>query len=718
MPNKNFDELKGTGALPTPPGVGMEILRISQNENCSVDELAKIIQSDPSLTGRLLQVANSALAGGARPCTTIKEATMRLGLRSVRSIALGFSLVSAHRNGACPVFDYGVFWSQSLARAVAAHVLAARFKVGSPAEVFVAALVSDIGSLALATVHPQQFGEILAKPEAATASGRAALEQQLFGIDHREVAAAMLREWLLPESFAEAAQSVGLVAPPTPDPKRGAGLTTLLWIAARFASAFILPDDKPLDVELVQKALLQLPGCSKEQLPGLWSEMADGWRKWGNMLEIVTMAVPPFGGGVSTRARIGNPLLVTEKSASKEGAKPAAKRGATGNAPAAVPTAGAVPTPPSAAPAAISATVATATTQPTPSTPAIATMPGMGAAAPPAQRARILAVDDDAMSLKLVASLLQRAGHQVTTASNGIEAMKLAMQVVPHVLIADRYMPELDGLQLCRRMRQFEAGRRVYVLLLTGDENEDHIVEAFDGGCDDYIVKPFKPKLLLARVRAGMRVVQLQERVDFDKAQSQRHVAEMGIKERQLQQAAITDVLTDLPNRRYAMELLRDSWKSSTRDDVPLSAIMVDIDKFKRVNDTFGHDIGDLVLKETARVLRTIVEPPACVCRLGGEEFVVVMPGASGERAKEVAEQLRVAVAAHAIRGGSFDGPVNISLGVATRQADVPGFEQLLKLADDGLYRAKENGRNQVRFVQAEGVPVEPLATQPSPVHA
>src|SRR5262245_43203608 len=154
MPSKTFEELKATGALPSPAGVGMEILRIIQNENCSVDELAKVIQSDPALTGRLLQIANSALAGAARPCATIKEATMRLGLRSVRSVALGFSLVSAHRAGACEAFDYGVFWSQSLARAVAAHVMSARFKVGVPAEAFVAALVSDLGSLALATVHP------------------------------------------------------------------------------------------------------------------------------------------------------------------------------------------------------------------------------------------------------------------------------------------------------------------------------------------------------------------------------------------------------------------------------------------------------------------------------------------------------------------------------------------------------------------------------------
>jgi diguanylate cyclase (GGDEF)-like protein len=676
MPTKSFEELKATGALPSPPGVGMEILRISQNENCSVDELAKVIQSDPAITGRLLQVANSALAGGTRPCTTMKEATMRLGLRSVRSVALGFSLVSAHRNGQCTSFDYGVFWSQSLARAVAAHVLSARFRIGVPAEVFVAALLSDLGSLALATVHPRIYSEILTAPESTTANGRAVLESQKFGIDHREVTAAILREWKLPEPFALAAQSVGAVEPIPADPRRGPTLTQLVWIAARFASAFIVPDDKPLDVERVQKALAQLPGWIADQLPALWAEMAEGWRRWGTLLEIVTTAVPPYGSGMPTKARIGNPLLATAASG-------AASRNAT-TAPTAADGSAKTPAAPVPAPA-------------TPSDP-------------PASHARILAVDDDNASLKMLTSLLTRAGHQVTQSANGREALKVAMQSVPQIVVADRHMPEMDGVQLCKSLRQFEAGRRVYMIVLTADESEDHIVEAFDAGVDDYVVKPFKPKLLLARVRAGMRVVRMQERIDADKATMQRQVAEMGVLARRLQQAAITDVLTDLPNRRYAIDALRECWEKSTREDDTLSAVMVDVDKFKRVNDTYGHDAGDVVLKDVAKILRAQVEPPASVCRLGGEEFVVILPGIGADGARENAERLRLAIEKHRVVVGKFDGRVTASFGVATRDATVRDGEHLLKLADEGLYLAKEGGRNQVRTVQSSQTPVEPLA--------
>ncbi len=706
MANKTFEELKATGALPSPPGVGMEILRITQNENCSVDELARCIQSDPSLTGRLLQVSNTALAGGARPCATIKEATMRLGLRSVRSIALGFSLVSAHRNGVCEAFDYGLFWSQSLARAVAAHVMSARFKIGVPAEVFVAALVSDLGSLALATVHPREFAQILSSPEAFTTNGRAVLEQKRFGIDHREVTAAMLTEWKLPEAFSTAAQAVALAAPPLREGKRGPGVSVLVWIAARFATAFILPDDKPLDVELVQSALAELPDWKAEDLAFLWNEMVEAWRAWGNMLEIVTTAVPPYNGGAPARSRGHSPLYVADKPSAKPvAAAPVANHG-TKPAPASP-----VASKPSA-PAPIPTSKSAAPTSAAPRPPVAAPLASSTAANASgiANRARILLVDDDASSLKLLAALLQRAGHQVTTTSDGNEALKSAMQIIPHIVIADRNMPGMDGVKLCKSLRAFEAGRRVYIILLTADENEDRIVEAFDSGCDDYVVKPFKPKLLLARVRAGMRVVRLQERVDADKATMQKQVAELGILARRLQQAAVTDVLTELPNRRYAMEALREGWDKATKDDAPFSAIMVDIDKFKRVNDTYGHDIGDLVLKETAKVLSTQTEPPACVCRLGGEEFVVVMPGAGAEQATALGERLRAAVEAHAIRGGTFDGHVTVSLGVATRRAGVPDFEHLLKLSDEGLYVAKEGGRNQVRCVQSEGRPIEPLA--------
>jgi diguanylate cyclase (GGDEF)-like protein len=667
MPSKSFEELKATGALPSPPGVGMEILRIIQNDNFEVDELARVIQSDPALTGRLLQIANSALTGMSRPVTTIQEATMRLGLRSVRGVALGFSLVSAHRSGACEAFDYGVFWSQSLARAVAAHTLATRFKVGVPAEAFVAALLSDLGSLALATVHPRDYAEILLSRETETPAGRALQEQRRFGIDHREVTAAMLREWMLPEMFAVAAGSIGTNEPPPVDSRRRPTLVHVLWIAARFATAFVLPEDKPLDAEMVQKALLQFPEWNDGELAGIWAEMAESWRRWGRLLDIVTTAVPPYGTGLPAHP-LRDPIALR---VIVKPAKDAAPREA-----------------------------GAAATQ----------APAEGAAH---GRARILAVDDDAASLRELATHLEQAGHEVMRASNGREALKLAMRVLPQIVITDWQMPEMDGLALCKALRAFEAGSRVYMILLADDKDEDQIVESFDAGLDDYVVKPFQPKLLLARIRAGMRVVKMQERIDADKATMQRQMGDLGVLNRRLKEVADTDVLTGLQNRRFAMDLLKESWERSVRDDEPLSMVMADVDKFKRVNDGHGHDVGDLVLKEVAAVLRTQTDPPAGVCRIGGEEFVVILPGVAGDKARAHAEKLRKAVESRAMKFGAFEGRMTASFGVATRLANTPGFEQLLKLADESLYRAKEAGRNRVCFAQVEGKPVAPT-TSPS----
>src|SRR5262249_26027334 len=152
----------------------------------------------------------------------------------------------------------------------------------------------------------------------------------------------------------------------------------------------------------------------------------------------------------------------------------------------------------------------------------------------------------------------------------------------------------------------------------------------------------------------------------------------------------VTDVLTGLPNRRFAMDALREGWERSLAEDDPFSMVMLDVDQFKRVNDSHGHDVGDEVLRETADVLRAATDPPAAICRYGGEEFVAILPGIDADGARAFAEKLRREVEAHVIRFGGFDGGVTASFGVSTRRAGVSGFEQMLKLADEGLYRAKE----------------------------
>ena len=224
-------------------------------------------------------------------------------------------------------------------------------------------------------------------------------------------------------------------------------------------------------------------------------------------------------------------------------------------------------------------------------------------------------------------------------------------------------MPEMDGLQFCQALRRFGSGRNMYVLLLTGRGEEDRIVEAFDAGVDDYIVKPFKPKLLLARIRAGRRVVELQQQVEKDKKLQREQVAKLAVLNRKLRAAALTDPLTELPNRRYAMKRLDVEWANAERTGHPLSVLMVDIDRFKTINDTHGHDMGDLVLRETAKAMcRTLRRSDTCA-RIGGEEFVVISPNTDPEGARSLAERIRNEGRNHDREGRRLRGKCDRELG-------------------------------------------------------
>jgi diguanylate cyclase (GGDEF)-like protein len=239
-------------------------------------------------------------------------------------------------------------------------------------------------------------------------------------------------------------------------------------------------------------------------------------------------------------------------------------------------------------------------------------------------------------------------------------------------------------------------GRQFYVIMLTGSEEDETQVEAFEAGADDYVVKPFRPKLLAARLRACARVIRLQEEVRHDKEELRRYMAELGVANRKLQQAALTDALTGLFNRRYALDHLDREWSAATRTGAPLACLAIDIDHFKRVNDTHGHDVGDDVLRATAGVLRDSLRQSDVVCRLGGEEFVVIAPDTDRERAAVCAERLRAAAEGNVLEAANGKLRVTLSVGVAVRTARTDTPAALLKAADEAVYAAKQGGRNRV----------------------
>src|SRR6185503_2784775 len=217
MLHEQFEELKNSGKLPTPSGVGLRILVLTRSEGCSLDDIARTVQADPALTGRILKLANSAVAAGLQPATQVRDAGIRLGLRTVCNVALGFSLISGNRTGRCGAFDYDGYWSWSLASAVSAEHLSRELRLGTPGEAFTLGLLTRIGRLALASVHSSEYARLLERLAADRSLDLAQLEREAFCINHREVAAAVAEEWGLPAVFGEVLLHFGVRIPETLD---------------------------------------------------------------------------------------------------------------------------------------------------------------------------------------------------------------------------------------------------------------------------------------------------------------------------------------------------------------------------------------------------------------------------------------------------------------------------------------------------------------------
>jgi two-component system, cell cycle response regulator len=313
---------------------------------------------------------------------------------------------------------------------------------------------------------------------------------------------------------------------------------------------------------------------------------------------------------------------------------------------------------------------------------------------------RVLVVDDDKSMRMLIKILLTRAGYEVFEAVDGQQGFEKALEVQPHILITDWMMPEMDGVELTKALRQTKIGRGIYILILTALDAENKLVEAFDAGVDDFMSKPLKERVLGARLRAGQRVVMLQKEIERDRDEIRRFAAELAVSNRRLHEAALTDVLTGFPNRRYAIERFQQEWLSANRSHRPLACMVVDIDSFKSVNDNYGHDIGDLMLKESANAIKSGLRAQDVVCRTGGDEFLVICPETDLEAALVCGERVCKAVSGMRVTVGAKQLTGSVSIGVAAREESMSDIDQLVKRADEGVYLSKQQGRNRVSSVQ------------------
>jgi len=305
------------------------------------------------------------------------------------------------------------------------------------------------------------------------------------------------------------------------------------------------------------------------------------------------------------------------------------------------------------------------------------------------QQIRVLVADDSAVSRKLVEHTLSEKRYSLVFAKSGRETIDLFAEHHPALVIVDWVMPDLTGIEICKHIRSKTQASYTYIILLTAKSAKESVVEGLAAGADDYLTKPFHPEELIARVGVGLRIMELQREIE--------------VKNTLLQELALTDSLTSLPNRRAIEDWAARQLSGAARYGFSFWVALADLDHFKTVNDTHGHDAGDTVLKAFSQILKAKSRRSDICGRIGGEEFLFVLTHSTEEDAKRVMESVRAELEATKFNFNGNSLTVTASFGLAgfagTR---APDFNRLVAQADLALYSAKRLGRNRVEVGEAQ----------------
>jgi two-component system, cell cycle response regulator len=306
-----------------------------------------------------------------------------------------------------------------------------------------------------------------------------------------------------------------------------------------------------------------------------------------------------------------------------------------------------------------------------------------------AQKYEVLVVDDSPVYRELLQQMLSGPEYSVSFACNGSEALRLRGEKMPDIIITDWIMPHFSGLELCERIRADKSAPYTYIILMTSNTEKSGVVKGLEAGADDFLVKPFDSSEMRARIGVGRRIIDLHRRLEQKSAL--------------LQEVASTDVLTGLPNRRAIEEWAGKQLNGAARHGFPVWVVLGDLDSFKEINDSFGHEAGDTVLRTFADTLRRLTRISDMCGRLGGDEFLIVISHVSAVNIELAINRFRELFGSLSFPFAGKSVNISATFGIAgSESGNFNDFNALVRKADETLYEAKRAGRNCVHIAKLD----------------
>ncbi len=660
MIDKTFEELKSTGNFPSPCGVAFEILKLTQSEQLSVAELVHTINADPVLTGRVLKIVNSD-ASEATKIISVQAAVAQLGLAIISDLAHSLSIVAPSTQQTDSLFNYNDFWISSLIRGLALREIAHYHPLLDADQALNLGSVVEIGQLAMAQIYPQvysscleartsyaQFSDNFPPHHSANHQPNFSLhellqkEHELFAIDHNQITLKILDDWGLPKILIKAVEFSHDLEVTIPHPNKEQQLAIALKLASLIAE--YVKGNCTLDsaLQLCEKLTL-----TTQQLQSIVDSIWADLPSWDGLLDLTALSNP------HSQHQFTNELTPTPHALTNK-YWPADMR--------------------------VHAHDDIATSQ----------------IESNAAQLRILLIDDDRTFVHLLRNYLINQGHAVISTLNSDQGLKALLSFNPQVVIVDYMMEPIDGLTFCKLLRSSKANHLIYVILITAETDPSLLTKAFECGVNDFITKPIKKIELDARLLGAKHMVDKILGLHSEADSLRHHAYNLASSSRRFEEVALMDALTQLPNRRYAIQILDKAWNIFQQEGQPFGLLSLDLDLFKQINDNYGHSMGDKVLIHFAKILKASIRKHDLACRIGGEEFIVISPGINQYELSILGERIRAMVEKNQPENLSLSHIITVSIGgaITNLAEDQNGWNDTLNRSDQALYRAKQCGRN------------------------